>query len=343
MSFKIGQAILLMMSLMLSSCGYELKEEVSTDKLYSSTEATEATESLSVTTESETEETTLKKTEQEQTEEQQEEKSEKVEESTNEIQSTESITADGPLMKDDSDDEQNNEVINTSNLANEKYGWYFNPNDEHKPPTASDKVELAKYDAYYLGDTSQKEIYLTFDEGYENGYSSKILDVLKQKDVKAAFFVTKSYIKQNQDLIKRMVDEGHVVGNHSVQHKSSPDLTDEELTNELTETAEYFKEVTGQDMPKVFRPPMGEYSERTLAVTKNAGYKSIFWSFAYKDWLTDQQPGKQVAYDTIMKRYHNGAIMLLHAVSQSNTEALGDVIDSLREEGYTFKKLTDLD
>lgn len=233
-------------------------------------------------------------------------------------------------------------TASTSALSNEKYGWYFNPNDEHIPPTASDKVDLAKYDAYYLGDTSRKVIYLTFDEGYENGYSSKILDVLKEKDVKAAFFVTKPFIESNKELIKRMVDEGHVVGNHSSKHKSCPDLTDEELKNELEETSNYFKEVTGQDMPKVFRPPMGEYSERTLAVTQSAGYKSIFWSFAYKDWLTDAQPGKQVAYDTVMKRYHNGAIMLLHAVSQSNTEALGDIIDSLKEQGYSFESLTDL-
>lgn len=236
----------------------------------------------------------------------------------------------------------NNELISLENLSNEKLGWYFNPNNEHKPPTASNKVDLSKYNAYYLGNTDNKVIYLTFDEGYENGYSEKILDVLKEKDVKAAFFVTKSYIKSNQELIKRMVNEGHVVGNHSVRHLSFPDLSNEEIESELVETAQYFKEVTGVDMPMVFRPPMGEYSERTLAVTSNLGYKTIFWSFAYKDWLTDQQPGKQVAYDTVMKRYHNGAIMLLHAVSKSNTEALGDIIDSLRNEGYVFDSLENL-
>lgn len=233
-------------------------------------------------------------------------------------------------------------IVDTSGMSNEKLGWYFNPNDEHKKPTASDKVDLGKYDAFYVGTTDDKVIYLTFDEGYENGYSEKILDVLKEKDVQAAFFVTKSYIEKNQDLIKRMVAEGHVVGNHSVRHLSSPDLTDDELRKEITDTADYFKEVTGQEMPKVFRPPMGEYSERTLAITQGMGYKTIFWSFAYRDWLTDDQPGKDVAYDTVMKRYHNGCITLLHAVSQSNTEALPDIIDSLRAEGYEFRSLEEI-
>ena len=233
--------------------------------------------------------------------------------------------------------------VSTNGLSNKKIGWYFGANDTHDTPSSPREADyLDKYDAYYVGDTSQKAIYLTFDEGYENGYSSKILDVLKEKDVKAAFFVTKSYIASNQELIKRMVDEGHVVGNHSVRHLSSPDLSDDELKNELTETADYFKEVTGQEMPHVFRPPMGEFSERTLAVTQSLGYKTIFWSFAYRDWLVDEQPGKQAAYDKIMAHYHNGAIPLLHAVSQSNTEALGDVIDSLREKGYTFASLEDL-
>lgn len=233
-------------------------------------------------------------------------------------------------------------VVNTSALSNEKNGWYFNPNDEHKKPTASDKIDLNKYDAYYVGTTDEKVIYLTFDEGYENGYSSKILDVLKEKNVTACFFVTKSYIERNQDLIKRMVAEGHVVGNHSVRHLSSPDLSDEEFKKELTDTADYFKEVTGQEMPKVFRPPMGEYSERTLALAQSLGYKTVFWSFAYRDWLTDDQPGKDVAYNTVMKRYHNGCVTLLHAVSQSNTEALPDIIDSLRANGYEFRSLEEI-
>lgn len=281
------------------------------------------------------EETTLEETTVEET---------TVEETTlEEITIIETTTAENNTVKNEvNGDTASVDSGSFSSLSNEKNGWYFNPNDEHIPPTASEAVDLAKYGAYYLGDTAQKIIYLTFDEGYENGYSSKILDVLKEKDVKAAFFVTKPYIESNQELINRMVGEGHVVGNHSVNHKSMPDLSDEQIKSEILDTAAYFKEVTGVDMPMVFRPPMGEYSERSLAVTNSIGYKSIFWSFAYKDWLTDAQPGKQVAYDTVMKRYHNGAIMLLHAVSQSNTEALGDIIDSLRENGYSFESLENL-
>lgn len=233
-------------------------------------------------------------------------------------------------------------TYDTSVLSNEKFGWYFMPNDEHKTPTVKSGIDYAAYSAYYVGDTSEKVIYLTFDEGYENGYTSKILDVLKQKNVKAAFFVTESYIRSNLELVKRMQAEGHTVGNHSIKHLSSPDLSDEELFYEINETAWTYKKLTGFDMPKVFRPPMGEYSERTLAVAHNMGYKTIFWSFAYKDWETDNQPGKQAAYDTVMSRYHNGAILLLHAVSSSNTEALPDIIDSLTEAGYRFGTLDEL-
>ena len=230
----------------------------------------------------------------------------------------------------------------TSKLSNTKQSWYFVANNNHTQPQGNGSVALNKYNAYYVGNPNEKKIYLTFDEGYENGYTSKILDVLKAKNVKAAFFVTKPYIESDPELVKRMVAEGHIVGNHSVKHLSSPTLSDSQLKNELTETAQAFEKVTGQAMPKVFRPPMGEYSERTLAVTSNMGYKTVFWSFAYKDWITTAQPGKDVAYNTVMSKYHNGAVLLLHAVSKSNTEALGDIIDSLRAKGYTFDTLNNL-
>ena len=230
----------------------------------------------------------------------------------------------------------------TSKLSNTKQSLYFVANNNHTQPQGNGSVALNKYNAYYVGNPNEKKIYLTFDEGYENGYTSKILDVLKAKNVKAAFFVTKPYIESDPELVKRMVAEGHIVGNHSVKHLSSPTLSDSQLKNELTETAQAFEKVTGQAMPKVFRPPMGEYSERTLAVTSNMGYKTVFWSFAYKDWITTAQPGKDVAYNTVMSKYHNGAVLLLHAVSKSNTEALGDIIDSLRAKGYTFDTLNNL-
>lgn len=232
--------------------------------------------------------------------------------------------------------------VNTNGLSNQKYGWYFNPNKEHKTPTVRNGIDYQKYSAHYVGDTSAKVIYLTFDEGYENGCSAKILDVLKNKQVKAAFFVTEDYIKRNPVLVKRMQAEGHIVANHSSRHLSSPSLTDNEFKEEITRTESAYKQLTGYDMPKFFRPPMGEYSVRTLALAHNMGYKTIFWSFAYKDWETDNQPGADKAYNTVMERYHNGSVMLLHAVSSSNAEALPRIIDSLTAKGYSFESLDKL-
>lgn len=229
-----------------------------------------------------------------------------------------------------------------NSLSNKKMAWYFAKNKDHTPPGAQADFDIREFGGYYLGDTTKKELYLTFDEGYENGYTEKILDILKEKQVPAAFFVVEPYIKTQPELIQRMVDEGHIVGNHSVRHLSCPDLSDEEMKNELVKTNEAFKELTGQDMPPYFRPPMGEYSARTLKITNDAGYKSIFWSFAYRDWEVDKQPGRDAAYNAVMGGLHNGQIMLLHAVSSSNTEALGDIIDACRAEGYTFKPLYDL-
>ena len=228
-------------------------------------------------------------------------------------------------------------------LSNTALSWYYGKNTSYQPPTGNSAFDVRAFDGYYLGDISRKIIYLTFDEGYENGFTAQILDVLQEKNVTAAFFVTKSYIERNKELIQRMVDEGHVVGNHSVHHYSSPTLTDAEMTYEIEETARYFKEVTGVDMPKVFRPPMGEYSARTMAVTSALGYKTIFWSFAYQDWLVNEQPGAAAAYREIVTHMHQGAIPLLHAVSQSNTEALPYVIDTMRAEGFVFAPLTELE
>ena len=221
-------------------------------------------------------------------------------------------------------------------LSNELQRWYF----KNRP--AEEQIDLAKYNAYYLGDTSRKEIYLTFDEGYENGHTAQILDVLKEKGVPAAFFVTKTYITAHPDLIKRMVDEGHIVANHTVRHKCSPTLSDEEMRDELFKTAAAYKELIGADMPPFFRPPMGQYSERVLKITQDCGYNTIFWSFAYMDWEVDRQPGRDAAHKKVVGGAHNGAILLLHAVSKSNAQAMGDIIDSLQAQGYEFKSLYDL-
>ncbi len=234
------------------------------------------------------------------------------------------------------------ELATAADLPNKKLGWYFNRNQNHKPPTASKEINIGKYGGYYLGDTENKVVYLTFDEGYENGFTGKILDVLKEKEVKAAFFLTEQYIKDNKELSARIAREGHVAGNHTSTHPSLPDVDSEVIIKELNKTAQYFKEATGFTIDSFMRPPMGEYSERTLWLTNELGYKTIFWSFAYQDWLVDKQPGKDVAYKTVMDNLHNGSIILLHAVSQSNTEALPDIIDSVRKQGYEFKTLYDL-
>lgn len=227
--------------------------------------------------------------------------------------------------------------------------WMPARNKEHKVPVLNSKYQslLDKYDGYFVGDTSSKVIYLTMDEGYEYKYTGKILDILKANDVKATFFVVKSYIKANPDLVKRMVDEGHVVGNHTVSHPNMPNLLSQKgvdaVVKELTDTADCFKEVTGVDMPKFFRPPEGIWSESLLYITKSLGYKTILWSMAHRDWDVNNQPGKEAAYKFVDDYYHNGAILLLHPQSQSNTEALDDIIKNLKSKGYRFAPLTELE
>lgn len=232
------------------------------------------------------------------------------------------------------------------NLSNQKIGWGFKPNTTHDAPEIPGNIKLLfeKYSGYYVGDTSSKVIYLTFDEGYENGYTSKILDVLKENNVKAAFFVTRPYILKNPGLIKRMVDEGHTVCNHSSKHPSMPSIAYdiEAFKNEFKDTEDAFMELTGKQMPKLFRPPMGEFSERTLYLTKSLGYKTILWSFAHKDWLVDQQPPVETTIQRVLDRSHNGEIMLLHAVSKSNTDALDTIVKKLLEQGYSFGNLEEL-
>lgn len=234
------------------------------------------------------------------------------------------------------------EIINTSSLSTGERNWYFLAKKDHSTPDVQGGLDYKKYGAFYVGDTTEKRIYLTFDEGYENGYSSKILDILKEKDVKAAFFCTGSYLRDNPELIKRMSAEGHIVCNHSYNHLNQTKINEDKIKSEINDCEYRYKEITGEQMPKFFRPPEGAYTEKSLAVAHNMGYKTIFWSFAYKDWLVNSQPGKLTAYNKITGGVHNGAIYLLHAVSSSNTEALPQAIDDLRAQGYTFGTLYDL-
>lgn len=231
-------------------------------------------------------------------------------------------------------------------LDNTLIPWGLKQNNTHTVPEVPAKVKalLDKYSGYYVGDTSSKVIYMTFDEGYENGYTNQILDILKSNNVRAAFFVTKPYITQNKDLIKRMVNEGHVVGNHTSKHPSMPSKTGDvnAFNLELTDTEKAFREVTGVEMPKYFRPPMGEFSEKSLYMTQRLGYRSIFWSFAHKDWEVNNQPPVDETINRVMTRSHNGEIMLLHAVSKSNTLALDSIIKELKSIGYRFGDLREL-
>jgi peptidoglycan-N-acetylmuramic acid deacetylase len=204
------------------------------------------------------------------------------------------------------------------------------------------KPLLEKYDAIFIGDPSQKNIYLTFDNGYENGYTAKILDVLKEKKVPAAFFVTGHYVKDQPELIKRMVAEGHIVGNHSWSHPDMTQISDQQIRDELTKVSEEIARLTPQKHTVYLRPPRGIFSERTLAVSKQLGYTNVFWSLAYKDWDTKQQRGGQYAYDNVMSQLHPGAVILLHSVSRDNAEALPRIIDDARKKGYEFRSLDEL-
>lgn len=242
---------------------------------------------------------------------------------------------------------QTTESETNSPLSTKENDWFFQPKTDGTPSgEPGDVLNLInKYSGYYLGDTSSKIIYLTFDEGYENGYSGKILDILKEKNVKAAFFVTTPYIKSNKDLIKRMVDEGHLVCNHSTHHPSMAAEAIKGKTDfdkEFSVCEQTFEDVIGSKMPKFFRPPMGKYSELSLKNTQDLGYKTIFWSFAYGDWDVNKQPSQDYAKKYIISRTHPGGIFLLHAVSKTNTEILPWLIDEWKAMGYEFKSLNDL-
>jgi len=230
-------------------------------------------------------------------------------------------------------------------LSTKEYNWYFQPRNDNTPPQGPKETGkiISNFQCYYLGDTSKKILYLTFDEGYEAGYTAPILDALKKHNVKAAFFVVKPYITSNPELIKRMIEEGHLVCNHSSHHPSMASILDEEkFKRELSDVEEAFESITGKKMSRYFRPPMGKYSELSLQYTQNYGYKTIFWSFAYMDWLINKQPSHESAKERIMQRTHNGGIILLHAVSKTNAEILDDVITQWESQCYELKTLDEL-
>lgn len=231
--------------------------------------------------------------------------------------------------------------IGSSNLSTQEYNWYFNPRNDGKQPSPPQEASFfKKYNSYYVGSPNEKVIYLTFDSGYENGYTNKLLDVLKKHNAKANFFVVETYIKTNPEIIKRMADEGHLVCNHSKSHPSMASISDiEKFKDEIVSVENAYKEVTNKEMPKYFRPPMGKFSEQSLKYTQDLGYSSIFWSFAYVDWYNDNQPTAEFAKDKIFTRTHPGAIVLLHSNSKTNSEILDDVLTHWEKEGYKIKTL----
>lgn len=237
-------------------------------------------------------------------------------------------------------DNANNLTLNYSTeKISHSYGVAKNGVAHEISQNAQSFFEKNNFKAFCLDTKSkQKVLYLTFDCGYENGYTSKILDVLKEKDVNAAFFCTLPQVKENPDLIKRMIDEGHIVGNHSVTHPSFAEISVEKMKNEISGMDNYLRENFNYSEP-YFRFPMGEYSETALDVVGSMGYTSVFWSLAYADWDLNSQKGKQYAYETVVSRLHSGAVILLHSVSPDNAAALADIIDKARAEGYEFKSL----
>lgn len=203
--------------------------------------------------------------------------------------------------------------------------------------------QLKQYDAVYIGNTNEKVLYLTFDAGYENGCTAKILDTLKKHQVPAAFFLVGNYLHQNADLVRRMAEEGHIVANHTMHHYDMSKLTDKAaFQKELTDLEKLYRETTGQDMPKYYRPPQGIYSEENLVMAKEMGYKTVFWSLAYVDWNNDAQPTKEQAFAKLLPRTHNGAVVLLHSTSATNAEILDALLTRWKEDGFRFGTVEEL-
>lgn len=228
---------------------------------------------------------------------------------------------------------------NAEAISNKAIHWGFSKSKNHQPADAGQELTnlLQQYDAFYLGNTKEKTIYLTFDNGYENGYTPQVLDVLKKQNVKAAFFVTGHFVKDQPELIKRMAEEGHIIGNHSYHHPDLTTKTSRVIQEELESVDEEVYKITGEKNNLYLRPPRGIFSERVLEETKKLGYQTVFWSVAFVDWKINAQKGWRYAYDNMMKQAHPGAIYLLHTVSRDNAEALDQAITDLKKKVIHLK------
>ena len=226
--------------------------------------------------------------------------------------------------------------------SNDNWGLSFQ--EEGKTPVGNATPEFLKqYNAYFCGNSEDKKIYLTFDCGYENGYTPAILEALEKHNVKAAFFVVGNYLETSPDLVKRMVEEGHIVGNHTYHHPDMSQISDPaSFQEEITSLEKKYQEITGLEMQKFYRPPQGKYSESNLKMAQELGYQTVFWSLAYVDWYVDQQPTQEEAYAKLLPRIHPGAVVLLHSTSKTNAEILDDLLTKWEQEGYTFGTLNEL-
>ncbi len=222
--------------------------------------------------------------------------------------------------------------------------WGLSFQTEGQPPVGpANSAILARFDAAYLGNTGEKVLYLTFDAGYENGCTAKILDILKKHQVPAAFFLVGNYLEKNPDLVRRMVAEGHTVGNHTMHHPDMSKTSDAaSFQKELQDLEKLYFDITGQEMAKFYRPPQGTYSEENLKMAKALGYKTVFWSLAYVDWQNDKQPTAEYAFGKLLPRTHNGAVVLLHSTSETNAQILDELLTRWENMGYTFATLEEL-
>lgn len=222
--------------------------------------------------------------------------------------------------------------------------WGLSFQTQGQPPVANASAQQLKdYNAFYVGDTNQKTIYLTFDAGYENGYTAPILDALKKHNAPATFFVVGHYLETAPDMVKRMVAEGHTVANHTYHHPDMSAIADKAaFQQELTAAEEAYNQVTGQAMPKMYRPPQGKYSAANLQMAKELGYCTYFWSLAYVDWYVDKQPTQEQAFDKLLTRIHPGAVVLLHSTSATNAAIMDELLTKWKEMGYSFGPLSDL-
>ena len=222
--------------------------------------------------------------------------------------------------------------------------WGLSFQEEGQPPVGNATFdELAQYDAYYAEDTDEKVLYLTFDAGYENGNTAPILDALKKHNVSATFFVVGTYVESEPELVKRMLEEGHTVGNHTWHHPDMSEIsTMDSFKKELSDVEDIYRETTGQEMAKFYRPPQGKYNKENLKMAQRLGYKTFFWSLAYVDWYQDEQPSKEEAFDKLLGRIHPGAIVLLHSTSSTNASILDELLTKWEEMGYAVRPLTEL-